>query len=318
MGKEIDCVVCGSCTADILVKPFTLDEPMGAGRLHRVDPIDVTTGGLSSNSGIAMSKLGLSVAMLSYTGDDVWSTVMREKYKSAGIDTSRLLVHPDLPSSSTIVFTDESGERSFAHYQGAPRVISSQTILDNLDLIAKSRYFLIGYYSLLPSIEDDLADVFLEIRKLGCKTAMDAAGDGGNMQPLDRILPHLDIYVPSHGEAEHQTGESDPEKIITTYRDCGAKGLLGVKLGQRGALIQTADRKFFQIDAVGTPGPVVDTTGAGDSFYAGLITGLVRGLDVPTSARLAAAAGACCVTGHGASTAIKDYEKTLELALAST
>ena len=53
------------------------------------------------------------------------------------------------------------------------------------------------------------------------------------MQPLDRILPHLDVYVPSHNEATHQTGLTDPREIIETYRACGAPGLLGVKLGAK-------------------------------------------------------------------------------------
>ena len=54
------------------------------------------------------------------------------------------------------------------------------------------------------------------------------------MQPLDRILPHVYVYVPSIAEASHQTGQEDPQRIIETYRNCGAPGLLGVKLGTRG------------------------------------------------------------------------------------
>jgi sugar/nucleoside kinase (ribokinase family) len=59
---------------------------------------------------------------------------------------------------------------------------------------------------------------------------------------------------------------------------------------------------------------VVDTTGAGDCFYGGLLAGLLRGLAPGDAARLAAAAGACCVTGLGATTAIRNYEETARLA----
>ena len=55
--RKYDCVVCGSCVADVLVRPFPLDEPIGPGRATMVDPIEVTTGGIVSNSGIAMSRL---------------------------------------------------------------------------------------------------------------------------------------------------------------------------------------------------------------------------------------------------------------------
>ena len=166
----------------------------------------------------------------------------------------------------------------------------------------------------MPNLEPDLADVFAAIRETGCKTALDAAGDGGTMQPLDRLLPHLDVYVPSRAEAVHQTGRTDPREIIETFRSHGAPGLLGVKLGDQGALLSPADGQFERIEQVPPPGDVIDTTGAGDSFYAGLLTGLIRGMTAPQAGRLAAATGACCVTGLGATAGLRNFERTSQLA----
>jgi sugar/nucleoside kinase (ribokinase family) len=174
--------------------------------------------------------------------------------------------------------------------------------------------FLLGYYSLMPNLEPDLAEVLAAIRGVGCRTALDAAGDGGSMQPLDRLLPHLDVYVPSLEEARHQTGLDDPRAILRALRACGAPGLLGVKLGSHGSLLSPAADQFIEIPCVAPPGPVIDTTGAGDCYYAGLLTGLLRGLDPPLAGLLAAAAGACCVTGLGATTAIRGYDQTRRLA----
>ena len=134
------------------------------------------------------------------------------------------------------------------------------------------------------------------------------------MQPLDRTLPHVDVYVPSIAEASHQTGQDDPQRIIETYRNCGAPGLLGVKLGAKGALLSPAAGQYVAIDCLPPPGPVVDTTGAGDCFFAGVLTGLLRGLSVEQCGRLGAAAGACCVTGYGASAGLRGYEETARLA----
>src|SRR5690606_27092181 len=121
------------------------------------------------------------------------------------------------------------------------------------------------------------------------RTALDAAGRGGTMQPLDRILPNLDVYVPSLAEAQHQTGLSDPQRMIEMYRDCGAPGLLGVKLGRQGVLLSPAAGEYIHVPVVQPPGEVIDTTGAGDSFYAGLLAGLLRGLSVEQAGRLGAA-----------------------------
>ncbi len=91
-------------------------------------------------------------------------------------------------------------------------------------------------------------------------------------------------------------------------------GVLGVKLGSKGALLSPAAGEYVSIDCVPPPGAVVDTTGAGDCFFAGLLTGLLRGLDIRQSGRLAAATGACCVTGFGATTGVRCYEETARLA----
>jgi sugar/nucleoside kinase (ribokinase family) len=254
------------------------------------------------------------VAAFSYVGQDDWGALIRHRYQQAGIDTSGLLVHATGSTSTTAVLIDPSGERSFAHCVGAPRELNGQVFLDHLSLFARSRMVLIGYYSLMPNLEADLADVLARIRATGCCTALDSAGDGGDMQPLDRLLPHLDVYVPSLAEAANQTGETDPEQVLRVYRGCGATGLLGVKLGAQGALLSPRPDKLLEVPSIAPPGDVVDTTGAGDCFYAGLLTGLLRDMSYEQAGRLAAATGACCVTGLGASTGLRDYPSTAALA----
>jgi sugar/nucleoside kinase (ribokinase family) len=173
---------------------------------------------------------------------------------------------------------------------------------------------LLGYYPVMTRLQADLPEVFAAIRSTGCLTALDAAGDGGTMDPLARILPHLDFYVPNETEAAHQTGCSDPRAMVQAYRDAGARGLVGIKLGERGALVSPKPGEFYDVAVVKPPGPVVDTTGAGDCFYGALIAGILRGLSPADAGRLAAAAGACCVTGLGATSAVRGYDETARLA----
>lgn len=298
----------------MLVRPVSLDAPIGGGRLLQVDPIEVTTGGIVSNAGITMVRLGIRAEAFSLVGDDEWAGMIRRRYAQEQLGTERLLTRPGGATSTTAVLIDPSGERSFAHCVGVPKQMDGQLFRDNLDLFARSRMTLIGYYSLMPNLERDLAAVLEEIRATGCQTALDAAGDGGDLQPLDEALPHLDVYVPSLAEAQHQTGESDPESIVDKYRACGAPGLLGVKLGAQGALLSPRAGEYIMIDQVPAPGPVVDTTGAGDCFYAGLLSGLLQGLSPAEAGRLAAATGACCVTGLGATAGLRSYAETMQLA----
>ena len=314
MEKNLDCVVVGSCVVDVLARPVPLGEAIGAGRLIETEPLVLTTGGIVSNAGITMARLGMRVAAFTYLGDDEWAEVVRRRFAAEGIDTSALVTRSERATSTSAVLIDATGERSFAHYAGAPRLLDKQALLDRLDLFARSRAMLIGYYPLMTRLQQDLPEVLAAIRETGCLTAMDAAGDGGTMEPLAQILPQLDFYFPSVAEAAHQTGEAQPQAMIAAYREAGAAGWLGIKLGERGAIVSPPSGELIEIAAVSPPGPIVDTTGAGDCFYAGLMTGVLRGLSPRDSGKLAAATGACCVSGLGATTAIRGYDETARLA----
>jgi len=316
-GNAIDCIVCGTCVADILVRPVPLSQPVGAGRLFHVEPIEVTTGGIVCNSGTAMQRLGLRVAASSLVGDDLWGSVVRSRLAAEGIDTAALESHATLATSTTAALIDPSGERSFAHHVGAPAALDLAFIRRQATHFGNSRLALVGYFGLLPALEPVLADAVAFIRATGCRVALETGGSGGTLAQLAPALPHVDIYVPSLDEAIHQTGLSDPREILACYRRHGAAGLVGVKIGTRGTLLSPSPGELLEIPCVSAPGPVVDTTGAGDSFLAGLLTGTLRGIPLREAGLLGAATAACCVTGLGATAGLRTFEETLTLANAS-
>ena len=82
MDKIFDCVLCGSCVVDLLVRPVPLETPIGKSKLVPTEPILVATGGIVSNSGIAMARLGMKVAAFTYVGNDDWGPVIRKRYEA--------------------------------------------------------------------------------------------------------------------------------------------------------------------------------------------------------------------------------------------
>ena len=100
MDKRYDCVVVGSCVVDVLARPVPLSQPIGAGRLIESEPLLLTTGGIVSNSGIALARLGMRVAAFTYVGDDEWADVIRRHYTAEGVDTSALVTHPTAATST--------------------------------------------------------------------------------------------------------------------------------------------------------------------------------------------------------------------------
>ena len=309
----IDCIVCGTCVADILVRPVPLVHPVGGGRLFHVEPIAVTTGGIVCNSGTAMRRLGMRVAAASLVGDDLWGGVVRSRLAEEGIKTAAIDAHATLATSTTAVLIDPSGERSFAHHVGAPAALDLGFIRRHSAQWAESRLALVGYVGLLPGLEPVLTDALAAIHATGCRVALETGGSGGTLATVATALQHVDIYVPSLDEAIHQTGLEDPREIIACYRRHGAAGIVGVKMGTRGTLLSGHAGEILEIPCVAAPGPVADTTGAGDSFLAGLLTGILRDMPLRESGLLGAATAACCVTGVGAIAGLRSRDETLKL-----
>src|SRR5215212_4394143 len=143
MEKRFDCVVVGSCVVDVLARPVPLSHPIGGGRLIECEPLALTTGGIVSNSGITLARLGMRVAAFTYVGNDAWADVIRTRYAVEGIDSSSLITHPTAATSTTAVLIDPCGERTFVHCVGAPRMLDKEAMLAQLPLFAKSRAMLI-------------------------------------------------------------------------------------------------------------------------------------------------------------------------------
>ena len=311
---EFDCVVCGITTVDLMLGPALLDKPLEKGSLHYIDEVQAIVGGITSNSGTALSRLGMRTAVLGYLGNDIWAEIIREQLSMDGIDCSGLSTHPELSTSISGIIVDHQNDHTMLCNPGASSQLNSRLIMDQIEMFARSRWALFGYYGLLLELMDDLPFVMEKIKKTGCLTAMDADNSGISMEPLARILPHLDIYFPNEIQGEKQTGESIPEKMINAYRNVGATGIIGIKLGPDGALISPQKDEVIKVKAIEPPEPLKDTLGAGDSFFGGLIAGLVRGLSIEDSGRLAAATGACNVSAVGGTAGLRSYSETATMA----
>ena len=312
--RPIDCVVCGEICVDLAVRPIDRSRPLSQMHTELVDPVLPGTGGIVPNSGMAMSRLGLRTLAFGCIGNDFWGQFLTQRLSDEGVDTSLLVTLDQSPSSVTVVVGGDDGEHSFLFHAGASRRFDLRIIEPRIDIFAESRFALFGYYALMPELEVDLPGVFSRIRGQGCQVALDTSGGGGSMTPLDQILPHVDVYIPSVDEARSQTGQEDPRSMINTYRQYAPDALLGIKLGDQGAVLSPAAGEWIEVDPVTPPGLLIDTTGAGDCFYAGLITGLVRGLSLADAGKLAAAAGACSVTGIGAVAALPDSDALMSIA----
>jgi sugar/nucleoside kinase (ribokinase family) len=120
-------------------------------------------------------------------------------------------------------------------------------------------------------------------------------------------LPVLDYFIPSQPEARAITGLKTPGEMARYFQDRGCKNVV-IKLDEVGAFCRMADGTETTVPAYRVE-PVVDTTGAGDSWSAGFLAGLHEGLSMPDAALLGNAAAAHCIQAPGAATGIVPLEQ---------
>lgn len=300
----------GLIVADVIGEPVDLRNPPPPGGLVQVRSVTLTTGGNVCNTSIAMAKLGMDAAAAGLVGQDVLGAAMIERLKQEGVDCDAVFTTPKAQTSATVVAVEPGGERVFFHTPGVSTLIDAEAFRKCFPIFARCQWVQVGYFGLLPSLTHDLPGLLQELRAFAPQTriALETVNPPASWALLEPILPHLDLFAPSRTEAAVLTGETDPAKMVAAFRRHMKQGLIGIKLDVEGCYLDDGRRTFvvpsYKID-------VVDTTGAGDTWFAGLLTGLCRGMSLEQTGRLANRAAADCCTALGASTGVKSFEQTV-------
>jgi sugar/nucleoside kinase (ribokinase family) len=158
----------------------------------------------------------------------------------------------------------------------------------------------VGGSLVLPGLDDPdgapLAGLFERAHAKGIFTSLDVVHDStGQWHRAVPALRYADLFIPSLVEMQRITGVGDAAAGATAVRDLGV-GFAIVTDGPRGAWVNHDDFvghiPAFKVDTI-------DTTGAGDAFTAGVLTGIIHGLGPEAAARLGAATGALATTTIG-------------------
>lgn len=307
----MDAAIFGLIVADVIGEPLNLRHPPSPGGLQIVRSITLTTGGNVCNTGIAMAKLGMKVAAAGLVGDDVLGRAVVDRLKASDVDTSSVFATPGAQTSATMVAVEPGGERVFFHTPGATALLDADLFRRCFDILKRCQWLQIGYFGLLPALTGELPALLAELRRAApqLRIAMDTVNPPGPADLLWPILPHLDLFCPSRTEAMALSGQSDPAAMARAFRGrMPTGGIVAIKLDADGCHIES--------EAVGLRVPayrvsVVDTTGAGDTWFGGLLTGLIRRMPLEQAARFANRAAADCCTALGASAGVRSFEETV-------
>ena len=306
--NKILCI--GMLVCDILISPVP-DDILSRDSVGIRRPI-TTCGGDALNVAMGLSKLGADVMISGRIAQDASGAFIEQACKSAGIDIRGLLYDETCATSTTFALIDARGERHFLTDKEIFAKLVESDIPQNLIDEAEIVYF--GSAMALPGMDDGgLERLFRRARSAGKWTVMDAAIDETrtDMDWLAALAPTLrqtDVFFPSIDEAQLITGLDEPEQIAACMSGFGMKAF-GIKLGKRGCFV-TDFKRSINVPALDWM-PVVDTTGAGDSFLAGLLRGLAEGWDVFRSTEFANTVAAQNVGAFGGTAGIPDFESAL-------
>lgn len=300
---------------------FTPSGTSAAGqRLFEQNP-----GGAPANVLAALNNCGLKTAFIGKVGKDMHGLFLQETLEQAGIDCTGLIVDDKVFTTLAFVALNEKGERtfSFARKPGADTMLTREDV--NTDLIQNSKVFHVGSLSLTDEPARE-ATLF----------ALQTAKDNGSIISYDpnyrpplwnskedairemrSIVKYVDVMKISDEETDLLTPEAAPEQAAA-YLVANGVPLVAVTLGAKGAYVCTKEGGAL---VAGFSSNVVDTTGAGDSFWGGFLCQLVKSGKKPCDvslaeamefARFGNAVASLCVEKRGGIPGIPTLEEVLK------
>jgi sugar/nucleoside kinase (ribokinase family) len=304
---RVACV--GTYIVDVLGRPVS-ELPRGQVS-SLLEEIRMTVAGTAGGTSVDLVRLGANVIAMGAIGRDNVAEFMVSTLRAEGVDPSYLVRKDGVQTSATMLPIHPDGSRPAWHVPGANSTFTLEDV--DWEALGACDAVHLGGLTALPGIDGQPAgEILAYARGHGALTTADFLGVRGDApaEQLAQCLPHVDIFMPNEAEALAATGETDVSAAAEHLRSLGA-GCVIVKRGPDGCLILDDDgeRSLPALDV-----PVIDTTGCGDAFCAGVIVARCAGWPIEEAARLGCAAGTLNVRGLGSDAGARHVDEALAFA----
>jgi len=301
---QFDLVVIGELNPDAIVAGAAIEPAFG--QTERL--ADAGTLALGGSGGIlssAAARLGLSVAHVGVVGDDAAGRFVLEELRDRGVDVAWCRVDPTRSTGITVALS-RGDDRAMLTAPGTIAALRPEQV--PAAAVEQTRHVHVSSFYLQEGLRDGVPELLASARAAGATTSLDCGWDpldewaGG----LDAALSAADVFLPNAVEACRIARSDDPEQALE--RLAARVPTVAVKLGERGAIARSGSDR-----AAATPPPVaaVDATGAGDSFAAGFIRGVLDERPLADTLQLAVACGALSTRALGGVDALPTLEEAL-------
>lgn len=275
-----------------------------------IDEIRITAAGTAAGTSVDLAKLGCKVIAVGAAGDDEMGNILVGIMNRYGIDTSHIKRKKGVQTSGTMLPIRPNGERPALHVMGTNATFCFEDVPQ--EVVRNANFVHIGGFYLMPKFDGEGTVETLKVAREGkAITTMDILGvkQEKMAEKILPAMPYLDYFMPNLEEAQMIAGLTDLDELSDFFLNAGAKNV-ALKMGARGSFIKNKQGMRLRIPAFKVN--VVDTTGCGDAWSGGFITGLSRGMNIQESAVLGSACGSLVATGLGSDAGIIDFDSTMK------
>lgn len=256
-------------------------------------------GGPCATGLVAVSKLGETACYMGTVGDDLYGAFVRGELDKYGVDTSRVRVNPGLTFHSVVLLNVRSGSRTCVWNGGSAASPTEEDV--DLDALRQAKFLHLDGNHL-----DCAVCAAKKAREFGVTVSMDA---GGAYPHIERLLPLVDVLIPSEEFARKVTGCADARDAARALAQAYHPQILVITQGSKGGFLWENGREVrYPVFTVRT----VDSNGAGDTFHGAFLAAWLKGMDEYDSCRFASAASALKCTRFGAQQGIPGCGEVLE------
>ncbi|RPF71440.1 adenosine kinase [Aurantiacibacter spongiae] len=263
-------------------------------------PAKEISGGSAANTLAGCAALGLKCHFIGQVATDQLGDVFSHDIRAAGIDFTTPAREGEPPTARCLIFVTPDGERTMNTFLGASQFLPAEA-LDEKAIADAAILYLEGYLWDPEEPRSAMRRAIEVARGAGRKVAFTASesfvidrhGDDFRALIDDGLI---DILFVNESELATLTGKDDFEDGVASLTD--KLPVLVATRGAKGAVaVAGSDRAEVAAEPVGK---VVDTTGAGDLFAAGFLSGHVRGEPLESCLKRGAVAAAEIISHYGA------------------
>jgi len=278
---------------------MTLIDAEQAERLYASMPAgEESSGGSAANTCAAAAALGARVAYLGKVADDQLGRVFRHDITAAGVHFPSAPTREGAPTARCLILVTPDGQRTMHTYLGASVAFAERDV-DPALIADAAVLYLEGYLFDPPAAQAAFRAAAAAARATGRRVALSLSDPFCVERHRDAfralVRGGVDILCANEAEVTSLYQVNSFEEAVEAAR--AEVGLAALTQSEAGSLVV---RGTETVRVPAAPARVLDTTGAGDAYAAGLLAGLTSGRDIRDCGRLGALAAAEVIGHYGA------------------